>query len=288
MLSTETINIRDPFVLVYEKKYYLYGTRGETAFSGEAYGFDVYVSNDLQNWEGPFEVFHRPDNFWSRKNYWAPEVYLYNDRFYMFATFADDHNGLGTAVLISASPLGPFELWSDGYVTPKEWRCLDGTLYISEKGDPYMVFCHEWKQIHDGTICAIRLSEDLKSSIGEPFKLLTASEAKPFVSKVFFRNYITDGPYLIRTADKKLHMLWSTHAKTGYVEAVAHSDTDELDGKWKTEETLLFDHDGGHGMIFQNHDGRYWLALHYPNKFGKEHPRFIPLDYVNGNFVIKE
>ena len=21
-------------------------------------------------------------------------------------------------------------MWSDGYVTPKDWRCLDGTLYV--------------------------------------------------------------------------------------------------------------------------------------------------------------
>ena len=288
MIKREDINIRDPFVLVYDRKYYLYGTRSETAFYGQAYGFDAYVSDDLENWEGPIEIFHRPENFWSRKSYWAPEVYLYHDRFYMFATFADDHKGLGTAVLVSDSPLGPFTLWSDGYVTPHDWRCLDGTLYVSEKGDPYMVFCHEWRQIHDGTICAIRLSDDLRSSVGEPMILLSASQAKPFVKKVLFRNYVTDGPYLIRTTDQKLHMLWSTNAKTGYVEAIAHSDTNELSGSWKTEEKLLYEHDGGHGMIFQDLNGNYRLTLHYPNTFGKEHPRFISLRYFEGEFVINE
>ena len=29
-MKTNEINIRDPFVLVHEGKYYLYGTRGET------------------------------------------------------------------------------------------------------------------------------------------------------------------------------------------------------------------------------------------------------------------
>ena len=158
----------------------------------------------------------------------------------MFATFADNKKGLGTAVLVSDSPMGPFALWSDGYVTPKEWRCLDGTLYISDSGTPYMVFCHEWRQIHDGTVCAIELSDDLKRSVGMPRQLFAASEAKPFVKKFFFINYVTDGPFLIRTADHKLHMLWSTHAKTGYVEAIAHSDTDELTGNWKIDQKDRF------------------------------------------------
>ena len=41
------IKLRDPFVLPYEGKYYLYGTRSETAFVGQAYGFDVYMSDNL-------------------------------------------------------------------------------------------------------------------------------------------------------------------------------------------------------------------------------------------------
>ncbi len=281
-MKPSDINIRDPYVLLHEGVYYLYGTRGKTAFVGQAYGFDAFTSTDLENWEGPFEVFHRPDGFWSKKSYWAPEVYYYHDMFYMFATFADMKNGLGTAVLRSESPTGPFTLWSDRYVTPKQWRCLDGTLYVSKTGIPYMVFCHEWRQIHDGTICAVRLSEDLKQSIEEPVELFAASSAKPFVKKYFLRNYITDGPFLIRTEDDKLHMLWSTMAKTGYVEAVAHSDNDELDGKWQCDEKLLYDHDGGHGMIFRDKENQYRLTLHYPNTFGKEHPVFIPLHYADG------
>lgn len=286
-MKTEDIRLRDPYVLVYDNRYYLYGTRSETAFVGQAYGFDVYISTDLENWDGPYEVFHRPDGFWSRKSYWAPEVYLYKGKFYMFATFANKKRGLGTSVLVSDSPMGPFSLWSDGYITPKEWRCLDGTLHISGDGNPYMVFCHEWRKIHDGTICAIKLSQDLKHSIGEPFQLLAASQAKPFVKKYLLKNFVTDGPFLIRTPDDKLHMLWSTYSKTGYVEAVAHSDTNELTGNWTIDEKLLYDHDGGHGMIFQDLHRHYWLVLHYPNTFRNEHPRFISLEYNNGFSLIK-
>lgn len=73
-MKNKEINIRDPFVLVHDGHYYLYGTRAKTCW-GKADGFDCYVGTDLENWEGPFEVFHRPEGFWADKNYWAPEVH---------------------------------------------------------------------------------------------------------------------------------------------------------------------------------------------------------------------
>lgn len=283
-MKCEDINLRDPFILVHNDTYYLYGTRSETAFIGQAYGFDVYKSKDLTEWEGPIEVLKRPENFFSKKSYWAPEVYEYNNRFFMFATFADTKKGLGTMVLSATSPEGPFEVWSDGYITPKDSRCLDGTLYISKENVPYMVYCHEWKEIHDGTVCAVQLSDDLKRSVSEPIILFSASAAKPFVKKYFFKNYVTDGPYIVRTDDDKIHLLWSTYANNGYVEALAHSDNNEITGKWEIEKELLYDHDGGHGMIFKDLSGHYKLTLHYPNTFRKEHPKFIDVIYENGNW----
>ena len=71
------INIRDPFVLVKDGKYYMYGSRGETVW-GLADGFDVYVSKDLEEFDGPYEVFRRPEGFWADRHYWAPEVHEYN------------------------------------------------------------------------------------------------------------------------------------------------------------------------------------------------------------------
>lgn len=287
MKCTDII-IRDPFILVYEGKYYLYGTRSETAFADEASGFDVYISIDLENWDGPFEVFQRPENFWSSRCYWAPEVYRYRDQFYMFATFAGEGRHLGTCVLRADSPCGPFAMLSDGFVTPADRRCLDGTLYISPDEKPYMVFCmHGMEETYDGAVCAMELTADLRQAAGEPAELFRASSAKPFVRKYRGTHYVTDGPFLIRTDDQKLHMLWSTYGETGYVQALAHSDNHEIDGIWNSDETLLFDRDGGHGMIFRKPDGGYCLSLHYPNTFGSEHPCFIPLEYSGGFTLVK-
>jgi len=165
MLKTKDVQIRDPFVfpVASEGKYYLYGTTDKNAWKGKATGFDVYVSSDLENWEGPFAAFRPETGFWADENFWAPEVYLYNGYYYMFASFKTKGKCRGTQMLSAKSPLGPFSPHSEGPVTPHEWECLDGTLYINENGKPWMVFCHEWLQIDDGEICAVRLTKDLKN-----------------------------------------------------------------------------------------------------------------------------
>ena len=58
-MHTSEINIRDPYVLVHDGAYYLYGTRSETCW-GPAEGFDCYISRDMENWTGPVEIFKRP------------------------------------------------------------------------------------------------------------------------------------------------------------------------------------------------------------------------------------
>ena len=62
----------------------------------------------------------------------------------------------------------PFVPLSDGPVTPADWECLDGTLYVAANGTPYLVFCHEWLQVKDGEMCAMPLTPDLTAAAGEP------------------------------------------------------------------------------------------------------------------------
>lgn len=258
MMKTDAINIRDPYILPYEGKYYMYGTR----MSAEL-GFDVYISDDLENWSEPKPVFENSDDFWGDRNFRAPEVHEYKGKFYMLATFKSETAHRGTQILVSDTPDGVFTEHSSGAVTPSDWECLDGTLYISRKGIPYMVFCHEWTQIKDGTMCYIQLSEDLKRAVSEPVLMWRSSEHKS--SKNSGKDvYVTDGPFLHRSGDE-LFCIWSCFGKDGYIEAVAKSDNGEIDGKWIQEDRLLFEYNGGHGMIFRTFDGRLKFVFHSPN-----------------------
>ena len=148
-MKSNDINIRDPFVLCENGKYYLYGTRAKD-FGQRVGGFDVYISENLTDWSEPVECFNSITYGINRGVNWAPEVHKYKGTYYMFATFTRENGRLGTFALTAQSPLGPFEPHSKDAVTPEEWECLDGTLYISENGTPYLVFCHEHTQIIDG------------------------------------------------------------------------------------------------------------------------------------------
>ena len=105
-MKREDINIRDPFILPYEGKYYLYGSRGSEVWEDNATGLDVYVSDDLENWSEPKEIFTRTADFWADRHYWAPEVYAYNGAFYMFASFKSSDRCRGTMVLKADKPDG--------------------------------------------------------------------------------------------------------------------------------------------------------------------------------------
>ena len=270
-MKLSDINLRDPYILAFDGKYYLYGSRALNQL-----GFDVYVSEDLENWSEPRPVFEGYKGFWADKDFWAPEVHEYNGKFMMFASFKSEKHRRGTQILISDSPLGPFTEHSKGAVTPAEWECLDGTLYI-EDGTPYMVFCHEWAQIVDGTVCSMKLSDDLKEMVSEPETLW---HAKASGYSADFGNgaiYVTDGPFLMKI-DGELICLWSTLSGSTYLELISRSDNGRLDGKWSIDKKPLFSEDGGHGMIFKTFDGKYKFICHCPNKSPKERPRILDIN----------
>ena len=269
-MKLKDINLRDPYILPFEGRYYMYGSRGFNYT-----GFDVYISSDLENWSGPESVFEGYDGFWADKEFWAPEVYEYNGKFIMFASFKSDNRCRGTQVLIADSPSGPFKAHSNGAVTPKDWECLDGTLYI-EDGKPYMIFCHEWTQITNGTVCCIGLSDDLKNAISEPKVLWYAKDASCFDGSGEER-FVTDGPFL-KEIDGELICIWSTLCNGSYMELIARSDNGRLNGNWSIDKKALFDKDGGHGMIFKAYDNSYKFVYHCPNTFKKERPCLLTIN----------
>ena len=71
MPQHKDIHLRDPFVLPCNGVYYLYGSRGATAW-GMGGGFDVYRGVDLENWEGLFSVFEHDGVFGADRHCWGP------------------------------------------------------------------------------------------------------------------------------------------------------------------------------------------------------------------------
>ena len=274
-MKATDINIRDPFILKENGIYYLYGTRARN-FGRFVGGFDVYTSTDLENWSEAHECFNSENHGMNIEVNWAPEVHKYNGDYYMFATFTRENKLRGTFILKATSPMGPFEPYSEGPVTPVEWECLDGTLYI-ENEKPYLVFCHEHTQIIDGTICYVELSADLKKGISEPYYLFHATSPY-YVTKSDDpdKHYITDGPFMHRRENGDLYMLWSTHLNNKYAQCLVKFTDNSITGNF-THEKPLIESDGGHGMLFRDGDN-LMLTYHSPNQTDYERPVFIKLN----------
>ena len=290
MTRTE-INIRDPFVLVYGDKYYLYGTRSETCWS-EADGFDCYVSGDLKEFEGPIEVFHRPEGFFADREYWAPECYHYRGAFYFVTTFGAAGRKKGIYILKSDSPTGPFTPYSER-LTPEDWTSIDATLYFEDE-TPYLVFSHTFEEAPDGDFCAMRLSPDLRRPAEAPYTLFTAQQAPwakpvPFAKQEFGLDgdiYFSDGPSLMKLEDGRLYMILSSWSVNGYAVGVAVSDSGRMAGPWKLQYAPLYPENGGHGMFFKSLDGTLVFTLHYPNDKYQEHPTFWRVKAKDGTLVL--
>ena len=120
-MRNQDINIRDPFILPENGKYYMYGTRAASFGFGTA-GFDVYVSDDLETWSDPIPVFDSAACGRNKGVNWAPEVHKYGGAYYMFATFTQNNGLRGTYIMKADAPTGPFLPHSDGAVTPDGWE----------------------------------------------------------------------------------------------------------------------------------------------------------------------
>ncbi len=290
--SLSKIRIRDPFILAdrEEQLYYMYGTR-----SGDSQGgwprdkncHECFRSEDLENWEGPFQVFSAHEGFWGTQNFWAPEVYAYRGKYYLFGTFKAPDRCRATHVLVSESPLGPFRSLHPKPQTPEGWECLDGSLFIDDREQAWMIFCREWVEIDDGEMWAQKLSADLVQPIAEPVLLFRASEAdwaKPIKSRITgqLNAYVTDGPFIYRTKDGALLMLWSSLGEKGYAMGIARSLSGKPEGPWQQDPEPMVNEDGGHGMLFENLQGQLMLAYHQPNRNPNERARFFPIHEVNG------
>jgi len=297
MVKRRDIQIRDPFVIDDDGTLYLFGSTDKDIWRGRATGFDAWraVGNGptlFEEWEGPLPAFRPEADFWSETNFWAPEVYALSDAYYMFATFKPRLGRRGTAVLRATTLPGPFTPWSSGPVTPPGWECLDGTLYM-DRDSPCLVFCHEWTQVGDGEICAMPLSPDLRQAAGEPSLLFRASSAPwaaPYTGRPTVAgsgNYVTDGPFLWRTAGGTLLLLWSSFDTRGrYNLGAARSESGRLDGPWRQSDAPLYAADGGHGMVFRAPDRRLYLTVHTPNKTPEERAVFVELVERGGTLCL--
>ena len=142
--------------------------------------------------------------------------------------------------------------------------------------------------ISDGEMWAVALSSDLKTSVGEPVLLFTASSAQ-WSKPLWFPDGVeppeqlnlgkdplfTDGPFVFRSPDRDLLMLWSSFGDEGYAMGVATSESGSVLGPWTQSDEPVWARNGGHGMMLAAPDGRTYLVFHWPNDTPEERVKMV-------------
>ena len=252
------VKFGDPYVLHVTGKYYMYGTGG-----GARNGFAAYSSTDLVNWENEGQVYYASNvNGWSDSTaawngaYWAPEVYEYKGKFYMFysAQWKQNPNkeleNFRVGVALADSPTGPFIDLTAHPVFDPGYPIIDANVLFDSTGKIYLYYsraCYKhpvesevstWARqkgwfefIEESWVYGIELKPDFSGVIGEPVMQLRPPvtmndkqaewESRSVTSKEVNRRW-TEGSFIFKNGDT-YYMMYSANYFGGKNYAVGYA-----------------------------------------------------------------
>lgn len=215
LLTSDSLEIKiaDPFVYRGGDTYYLTGTTG----SAESQGFDYYTSTDMVTWEYKGPLFRKSDKDSGNSAFWAPEVLLYQGKYYM--TYSSLHPDKGSFLLsslaVSDNPEGPFkELYNPWFNLG--FSAIDCHIFIddNESKTPYLYFSKNGSQdgYAYGENYVVELTDDLSKFVGEPQLVSRASQEWEKVN--WDKNRCNEGVFVFKNEDT-YYMTYSAN-DTGY------------------------------------------------------------------------
>ncbi|EOZ91498.1 Endo-1,4-beta-xylanase D [Indibacter alkaliphilus LW1] len=246
----------DPFILDDGNgKFYMYGTG-----AGAKDGFVVYGSEDLKNWDHLGQVFYgNTDDTWSIANFWAPEVYKFDRRYYMFYSAdwrvnpENDLENFRIGVAVADSPKGPFVDLKDEPLFDPGYPIIDANVFKDDDGKFYLYYSRAcYKHPVDSEIAVWAKEEGLFEEIEESW--VYGVELKPDFSGV------TGEPVLLLRPPVSMNdqqAEWESRSVS----------SGEVNRRW-TEGSFTFKH------------GRTYYIMYSANHFGGEH---YAVGYATGN-----
>ncbi len=254
----------DPFILsASDGKYYMYGTGGVEK------GFGAYSSDNLVDWQFEGQVYpgDTPGS-WTLKNYWAPEVYEIDGKYYMFFSAdwkvnpTNELENFRIGVAIADKPTGPFKEVSDKPLFDPGYPIIDANI-LQKNGKTYLYYsrcCYknpvesevaDWaraqnlfKEIEESWVYGVEISNDFTSIIGEPVLLLqpptkmnnpqTEWESRSVTSGEVNRRW-TEGSFAFEHNDK-IYMMYSANFFGGKNYAVGYAVSDDPLGPFEKAE----------------------------------------------------
>ncbi|WP_286588275.1 glycoside hydrolase family 43 protein [Sphingobacterium sp. N143] len=253
----------DPFV-VFDKKtdrYYLYGT------GGTENGFIAYSSSDLKNWRKEGKVYDaNQSKGWGIKDFWAPEVYYINDKYYLYysAHWKDNpHHHLENyriGVAVADNPLGPFIDLTGKPIFDPGYPIIDANVFRDSDNRNYLFYsrcCYEhpvaseiadwakknlgYEEVEESWVYGVELDSSMSKVIGEPILLIRPPvkmndsqsewESRSVSSGEINRRW-TEGSFLIKEKGQ-YYMMYSANYFAGANYAVGYATAEKPLGKYQ-------------------------------------------------------
>ncbi len=183
-------DLADPSVIrAADGWFYAYGTEN-TWSDGVHHLVPIIKSKNLINWQYESDAFSSRPKWKAKGGIWAPDVTEVNGKYYMYysiSTWGDANPGIGLA--IADAPQGPFI--DNGKIFDSQSigvsNSIDPFLFQTGKSDTRKSYLF-WGSFNG--IYGIEMSDDLKSTIGNKFKIAGNAFEAPYIlernGKFFF------------------------------------------------------------------------------------------------------
>ncbi len=255
------VDFGDPYILkASDGRYYMVGTGGVKD------GFKMYSSADLREWKDEGRIYSgNTEKSWGIANFWAPELYEIDGRFYLLFSADWRENPTGEqenfriGVAVSDSPTGPFTDLYNRPIFDPGYPAIDGNL-LFENGRVYLYYsrcCYknpvesevaDWARtkgmfqvIEESWVYGVEMKPDFSGIIGEPQLLLRPPvsmadpqsewESRSVTSGEINRRW-TEGSFIFRKNDV-YYLMYSANYFGGKNYAVGYATSGSPLGPFK-------------------------------------------------------
>lgn len=245
------VEFGDPYILkASDGIYYMIGTGGVRD------GFKMYSSADLKDWHDEGRIYQgNTGTSWCVANFWAPELYEHEGKFYLFYSAdwrenpTNELENFMIGVAVSDKPTGPYTDLYNRPIFDPGYPIIDANVWF-EDGRVYLYYsrvCYknpveselaEWArneglfdEIEESWIYGVEMKPDFSGVIGEPVLLLrppvtvddpqTEWESRSVTSGEVNRRW-TEGSYIFKKNDV-YYMMYSANFYGGQYYAVGYA-----------------------------------------------------------------